>query len=110
MKDKVEGLRRKYQNFRKGEEDPFTVRREAMLVFEEAKKSGRHEIMIEVEDMLMDLEFIDRVEFELHVYSLSELCNLLSKAGWETTATYGNLATLQPRTPLSSLNIVAKAQ
>jgi SAM-dependent methyltransferase len=57
-----------------------------------------------------DLEFIDRVEFELHVYSLSELCNLLSKAGWETTATYGSLATLQPRTPLSSLNIVAEAQ
>ena len=57
-----------------------------------------------------DLEFIDRVEFELHVYSLGELCNLLSKAGWETVATYGSLATLQPRTPLSSLNIVAKAQ
>lgn len=57
-----------------------------------------------------DLRFIDRVEFELHVYSLSELCNLLGKAGWETTATYGSFATLQPGTPLSSLNIVAKAQ
>ena len=57
MKDKVEDLRRKYKSFGKGEEDPLTVRREAMLVFEEAKKSGRHEIMVEVEDMLVDLEF-----------------------------------------------------
>lgn len=57
-----------------------------------------------------DLEFIDRVEFQLHVYNLSELCTLLKKAGWETLATYGNLSTLQPKSPLSHLNIVARAQ
>ena len=44
-----------------------------------------------------------------HTYSLSELCTLLRRASWEPVATYGNLATLQPMTPLTSMNIVAKA-
>ena len=57
-----------------------------------------------------NLEFIDRVEYELHIYSLSELSSLLRKAGWKTIATYGNLSTLQPMSPLTSLNLVAKAQ
>jgi SAM-dependent methyltransferase len=57
-----------------------------------------------------DLKFIDKVEFELHIYSLSELSSLLREAGWETVATYGNFSTLQPTSPLTSLNIVAKAQ
>lgn len=57
-----------------------------------------------------NLEFIDRVEFELHIYSLSELSSLLRKAGWEVVASYGNFTTLQPRSPLASLNIVAKAR
>jgi len=57
-----------------------------------------------------DLEFIDKVELENHVYSLSELSSLLRKAGWETVAFYGSLATLQPMTPLTSLNIVARAR
>jgi len=57
-----------------------------------------------------DLGFIDRVEIEHHVYSLSELSSLLREAGWETIATYGSLSTLQPMNPLTSLNIVAKAR
>ena len=56
-----------------------------------------------------DLEFIDRVDITHHVYSLSELSSLLLKAGWETVASYGNLATLQPMSPLTHMNIVAKA-
>jgi ubiquinone/menaquinone biosynthesis C-methylase UbiE len=56
-----------------------------------------------------NLEFIDRVEFELHVYSLSELSALLRKSGWEPVASYGNISTLQPMSPLTSMNIVAKA-
>lgn len=56
-----------------------------------------------------DLKYIDKVDFQLHIYSLNELVELLEKAGWETVAHYGNLATLQPMTPLTSLNIVAKA-
>ena len=57
-----------------------------------------------------DLKFIDKVGFDLHVYSLSELCSLLSEAGWETVATYGSFLTLQLPGPLGSINIVAKAK
>jgi len=56
-----------------------------------------------------DLEFMDKVDIEHHVYSPSELSFLLGKAGWETLAFYGRLSTLQPMSPLTSLNIVAKA-
>jgi ubiquinone/menaquinone biosynthesis C-methylase UbiE len=56
-----------------------------------------------------DLVFIDRVEFENHIYTPSELSSLLREAGWETLAFYGSLSTLQPMSPLTSLNIVAKA-
>ena len=56
-----------------------------------------------------DLEFIDKVDITHHVYNLSELSSLLRKAGWETVASYGNLATLQPMSPLTYMNIVAKA-
>ncbi len=56
-----------------------------------------------------NLRFIDRVEFELHIYSPTEISSLLKKAGWETAAFYGNLSTLQPMSPLTSLNIVARA-
>jgi hypothetical protein len=56
-----------------------------------------------------NLEFIDKAEIVHHVYNLSELCALLKKAGWKTTASYGNLSTLQPMNPLTSMNIVAKA-
>lgn len=56
-----------------------------------------------------DLEFIDKVDSIHHIYSLSELSSLLRKAGWETVASYGNLATLQPMSPLTYMNIVAKA-
>ena len=43
-----------------------------------------------------DLEFIDRVEIQHHIYSLSELSSLLSSAGWQVVAFYGSLSTLQP--------------
>ena len=76
--------------------DPITSRLNTSWTF--YNKRGRN------------LEFIDRVEYELHIYSLSELSSLLRKAGWKTIATYGNLLTLQPMSPLTSLNLVAKAQ
>lgn len=56
-----------------------------------------------------DLRFIDQVDLDHHVYSLSELSALLKKAGWKTVATYGNLATHQPLSPLTHMNIVARA-
>jgi ubiquinone/menaquinone biosynthesis C-methylase UbiE len=57
-----------------------------------------------------NLEFIDRVEYEIHVYSPSELSSLLRKAGWEPVTFYGSFSTLQPMSPLTSLNLVAKAK
>ncbi len=57
-----------------------------------------------------NLEFIDRVDLEHHVYNLSELSPLLQKAGWQTLASYGKLSTLHPMTPLTHMNIVARAQ
>jgi SAM-dependent methyltransferase len=57
-----------------------------------------------------NLEFIDKVDFENHVYSASELSSLLRKAGWRTTALYGNIETLQPMSPLTSMNLVARAE
>ncbi len=56
-----------------------------------------------------DLEFEDVLEYKVHVYSLSELCSLLGEAGWEVEAYYGNISTLQPMSPFTSMNIVAKA-
>ena len=57
-----------------------------------------------------NLEFIDRIEFEHHVYSQSELSSVLRKAGWEPVAFYGSFSTLQPMNPLTSLNVVARAK
>jgi ubiquinone/menaquinone biosynthesis C-methylase UbiE len=56
-----------------------------------------------------DLEYVDTMEFSNHIYSPSELASLLTKAGWETVAFYGNISTLQPMSPLTALNLVAKA-
>jgi SAM-dependent methyltransferase len=57
-----------------------------------------------------DLHFVDRVDLDHRVYSLSELCSLLRKAGWEIMAHYGSLSNLQPMTPLTHMNIVGRAQ
>ena len=43
--------------FRQGEENVLAVRDEAQVVLEAAKKSGNQEILEEVEDILIDLEF-----------------------------------------------------
>ncbi len=56
-----------------------------------------------------NLEFLDTIEWELHVYSFSELCTLLRKAGWDPVASYTNLKNLQPLNPLGHMNVVAKA-
>lgn len=57
MESKIESLRRKYKDFRRGKEDVLAVRHEAMLVLEEARRNGYSEVTDEVEDMLIDLEF-----------------------------------------------------
>jgi SAM-dependent methyltransferase len=75
--------------------DPISARLKTAWIF--YRKRGK------------DLEFVDRVEIENHVYSLSELSSLLKKANWETVASYGSISTLQPMSPLTALNVVAKA-
>jgi len=57
MKNRVESLRRKYESFRKGKEDPLAVRSEAMILLKEARNNGDHKTMDEVEDMLIDIQF-----------------------------------------------------
>jgi len=57
-----------------------------------------------------NLEFIDRIELENHVYSQSELSSVLRKAWWEPVAFYGSFLTLQSMNPLTSLNVVARAK
>ena len=57
-----------------------------------------------------NLEFIDQIEYELHIYSPSELSSLLRKARWEPVKFYGSFSTLQPMSPLTNLNLVAKAR
>jgi ubiquinone/menaquinone biosynthesis C-methylase UbiE len=55
-----------------------------------------------------NLRLIDRIMFDIYVYSVSELASMLREAGWETVATYGNLATGQLFSPWTELNLVAK--
>jgi hypothetical protein len=57
MQDAVERLRGKYEAFRQGEANVLTVRDEAQAVLEAAKKRGNQEILEEVEDILIDVEF-----------------------------------------------------
>lgn len=56
-----------------------------------------------------DLHYLDELEYMIHVYSLSELSALLKKAGWQIEAYYGNVSTQQPMSPLTGMNIIAKA-
>ena len=57
MEDKIQSLRRKYEGFKRGEEDVFAVRDEARSVLDDARKKGKRGVLEEVEDMLIDLEF-----------------------------------------------------
>lgn len=57
MEDRIQNLRKKYESFKRGKEDVLTVRDEARLILEEARSSGNSEILEEVGDMLMELEF-----------------------------------------------------
>jgi len=43
MENRLEELRRKYKEFKKGEEDPLKVKDEVRLVLEEARKNGKPE-------------------------------------------------------------------
>jgi len=47
----------KYENFKKGNENPYAVRAEALRVLEEARENGDKNMIDEIEDILLDIEF-----------------------------------------------------
>jgi hypothetical protein len=57
MKEDIEKLREDFRNFRKGNTSALSVKTNALSLLEVAKGNGDAEVVDEVEDMLMDLEF-----------------------------------------------------
>ncbi len=57
MEDRIEILRRKYEGFKRGEEDALGVMDEARSVLEEVKNKENLKIADEIEELLLDLEF-----------------------------------------------------
>jgi hypothetical protein len=57
MKEKLASLISKYEDFKKGNENPYIVKSEALLVLEEAKEKGLDDIVDDVEEILLDVEF-----------------------------------------------------
>lgn len=53
----ITNLRMLYENFKKGQENPYTVRQEALKILDEAKKTGQNNVVDEIEEMLIDIEF-----------------------------------------------------
>ncbi len=56
-----------------------------------------------------DLVYEDECEYDIRVYSLSELSSLLRESGWRVESYYGGIVTKQPMSPNTGMNIVAKA-
>ena len=57
MNEKLTDLKLKYENFKKGNENPYTVRTEALRLLEEAKERGDNQTVDLIEDILLDIEF-----------------------------------------------------
>jgi hypothetical protein len=56
-----------------------------------------------------DLEFVDDLEYRIHVYSASELTEVLSASGWSVEEVLGSIVTGQRFSSQTSMNIVARA-
>ncbi|MFC1486629.1 hypothetical protein ACFLRN_02925 [Thermoproteota archaeon] len=50
-------LKLKYENFKKGNENPYAVRTEALRVLEETRENSDKNMIDEIEDMLLDIEY-----------------------------------------------------
>ena len=57
MKECIEKLKEDFKNFRKGNTSALSVKTNALSLLEVAKSKGDAEVVDEIEDMLMDLEF-----------------------------------------------------
>ena len=67
MKEGIEKLREDFKNFRKGNTSALSVKTSALSLLEVAKSKGDIEVVGEIEDMLMDLEFsIDENQCNCH--------------------------------------------
>jgi hypothetical protein len=55
------------------------------------------------------LEFVDDLEYRIHVYSASELTEVLSASGWSVEEVLGSIVTGQRFSSQTSMNIVARA-
>lgn len=75
--------------------DPLTSRIENLWSF--YRKDGR------------DLRFVDDLEYRIHVYSASELTELLAAAGWRVEEVLGSIVTGQRFSSQTGMNIVARA-
>ena len=56
MSVKISRLKLKFENFKKGNENPYAIRTEALKVLEDAKEKGDKNMINEIEDMLLDIE------------------------------------------------------
>ena len=56
-----------------------------------------------------DLVFMGKTEFDLHIYTLSELSSILEEAGWQLMMDYGSLSKSQSLKSSSLANIAARA-
>ena len=56
-----------------------------------------------------DLAFIDELDYNIHVYSSSELTTLLAKAGWKVEEIMGNLINGTHFSSATGMNLIAKA-
>jgi hypothetical protein len=55
------------------------------------------------------LRFVDDLEYRIHVYSASELTELLAAAGWRVEEVLGSIVTGQRFSSQTGMNIVARA-
>jgi SAM-dependent methyltransferase len=56
-----------------------------------------------------DLEFVDDLEYRIHVYSASELVEILSRSGWRVEGVLGSIVTGRSFSTQTSMNIIARA-
>jgi SAM-dependent methyltransferase len=57
-----------------------------------------------------DLEFVDELEYRIHVYSASELTEVLSRSGWRVEGVLGSIITGRPFSSQTGMNIIARAK
>ena len=55
MNEKISGLKLMCERFKRGNENPYSVKTEVLKILEEAKVKGDNQIIDEIEEILMDM-------------------------------------------------------